>query len=511
MIRRQLHHKGRRLSRKGFEFLQNHTGNQYRAHTDKERGNCHQGRISEYSPGKKSDNRHFCSAGNKAGGHYRNLPVPLLLNGPGSQNSRHTTAGGYQHGNDALSGQAEPPQNPIHNKGHPGHIAHILQDAQKQTQNQNLRNKSKYSAYARQNAVHNQAVQPSAYAEARENPVQETGNPLSKQHIVCPVRADCADRERETAHSNGIHQEHDAHKNRQCQNPVCYDPVNPVRQGHTVRRGFFLHCLFHHMTDIGIPLIRDNAFGIIIHLGFAFGNMLLKMRQQRWADPQLLLNHPVTFKQLDGIPAKIVGLHHPLNGFLNMCQSVFHAAGKNMRKRGAFSGFCQFHCPPGGFRPSLPFQRADLHRLAAKCLPQLHKVNGIPVFPDKVNHVHGNHHRIPKFDQLGGQVEVPLNIGPVNHIQDRVGMLLHQVCSGHYLLRRVGGKGVNSGEVLKDHMLEALQGALLLFNGHTGPVPHILIGAGQGIEQRGLSAVRISRQGDFNFHGKHPPIVISIC
>ena len=51
----------------------------------------------------------------------------------------------------------------------------------------------------------------------------------------------------------------------------------------------------------------------------------------------------------------------------------------------------------------------------------------------------------------------------------------------------------------------ALQLALLLFHRDAGPVAHVLVGAGQGIEQGGLTAVRVARQRDLNGHEKVPP------
>ena len=43
--------------------------------------------------------------------------------------------------------------------------------------------------------------------------------------------------------------------------------------------------------------------------------------------------------------------------------------------------------------------------------------------------------------------------------------------------------------------------ALFLFYGHAGPVAHILVGAGQSVEQGGFAAVGIARQGNFPLTG----------
>ena len=45
--------------------------------------------------------------------------------------------------------------------------------------------------------------------------------------------------------------------------------------------------------------------------------------------------------------------------------------------------------------------------------------------------------------------------------------------------RRIMDMGVDTGQVLDHHVLAALQAALLLLHGDTGPVAHILAGAGE--------------------------------
>ena len=110
------------------------------------------------------------------------------------------------------------------------------------------------------------------------------------------------------------------------------------------------------------------------------------------------------------------------------------------------------------------------------------------------------HHRQPQLDQLGGEVQVPFDVGAVHDVQDGVRLFMDQIIPGHHFLQCVGGQGVDAGQVLNDHIPVALEPALLLFHGNAGPVAYILIGAGQGVEQRGLAAVRVAGQCDLDVH-----------
>ena len=74
--------------------------------------------------------------------------------------------------------------------------------------------------------------------------------------------------------------------------------------------------------------------------------------------------------------------------------------------------------------------------------------------------------------------------------------LFNQVVPGHGLLQGVGGQRIDAGQVSDGDLAVLFQLALFFLHGDTGPVAHILVGAGQGVEQRGLAAVGVARQGN---------------
>ena len=75
-----------------------------------------------------------------------------------------------------------------------------------------------------------------------------------------------------------------------------------------------------------------------------------------------------------------------------------------------------------------------------------------------------------QLDELSGQVQVALDVGTINDVQDGIGLLLDQVSTGDDFFQSVRRQGVDTGQVLDDDILLALQLAFLLFDGNAGPV-----------------------------------------
>ena len=84
----------------------------------------------------------------------------------------------------------------------------------------------------------------------------------------------------------------------------------------------------------------------------------------------------------------------------------------------------------GGCLGALALQGADLHRLTAQLCAQLLQVDLIAVLAHQIDHVHSHDHRDAQLDQLGGQVEVALDVGAIDDVQDGVGLLLDQISTG---------------------------------------------------------------------------------
>ena len=64
----------------------------------------------------------------------------------------------------------------------------------------------------------------------------------------------------------------------------------------------------------------------------------------------------------------------------------------------------------------------------------------------------------------------------------------------------VGRERVHAGQVGDDHLLIGAVAALLLLNGHSGPVSHVLVRAGQIVEHGRLAAIGVAGKGNVDSH-----------
>ena len=159
-----------------------------------------------------------------------------------------------------------------------------------------------------------------------------------------------------------------------------------------------------------------------------------------------------------------------------------------------------------GFHDAGALQSGDLNDRAAQLAGEFLDVDLVAVLLDDVHHVDGHDHRDAELGQLRGEVEVPLQVGAVDDVQNRIGTLRDQVVPGDDLFECVGGQRINTGKVHDDDVVMLLQLAFLLFDRDAGPVADELVRAGQRIEQRGFTAVRVARKGNFDlfFHLSAP-------
>ena len=290
----QLHDEGGGLPGKGFELFQHDAGDHHGGDADEEGRGGDQGRASEHRPGEQADDGHFGPAGDEAGGHDGHLPVPVLLDGPGGHDAGDAAAGGHQHGDEALAGEAKAAEDTVHDESDTGHVAHVLQDSQQKEQHQHLRHEAQHRAHAGHDAVLDQAVEPAAlgHAQSAQNGVKQAGDHLAEEVVVGPVGAPGADADapllsreqtcRGSTHSDGIDQEHDQGEDGQCQNPVGDDLVDFVGDGEAVPGGFLPHRAGYHSVDVSVPLIGDDALGVIVQLSLASSTVILSIGISRF-------------------------------------------------------------------------------------------------------------------------------------------------------------------------------------------------------------------------------------
>ncbi len=114
-----------------------------------------------------------------------------------------------------------------------------------------------------------------------------------------------------------------------------------------------------------------------------------------------------------------------------------------------------------------------------------------------VEHVQRHDAGDAQLQQLQRQVEVALQVGGVDHVDQQIGVAAQNVVAGDLLIERGllrdGGEGVGAGQIDQPHVgLRGGEMAFFAFDRHARPVADPLACAGQLVEQRGFAGVRVT-------------------
>ena len=90
--------------------------------------------------------------------------------------------------------------------------------------------------------------------------------------------------------------------------------------------------------------------------------------------------------------------------------------------------------------------------------------------------------------------QLALDVRGVHDVDDAVRLLVQYVIPRDDLLLGIGTQGVDTRQVHHGALLVLPYLSGFLVHRHAGEIPHVLVGAGQSIEQRSLAAVLVSNQ-----------------
>ena len=235
---------------------------------------------------------------------------------------------------------------------------------------------------------------------------------------------------------------------------------------------------FDHLRNIHIPFIGDDAFRVVVQFFFCGGDIGFNMLHGFRRNLQLLQHLVVPFKHLDGIPALLFFRQVMDNRFFNVREGMFHRPGEGVLRNG-FPGFGGLNRGLRRFPDAGTLQGGNLNDPASQPVGKVCRIQFVAVFPDHVHHIDRDHYRNPQLRQLGGQVKIPFQVGPVNNVQDCVRTLVDQVIPGDNLFQRIGGQAVNPGQVGNRNSVVLFQFPFFFFHGDARPVSDKLVGAGQ--------------------------------
>ena len=250
------------------------------------------------------------------------------------------------------------------------------------------------------------------------------------------------------------------------------------------------------MLHVGVALVGDDRLGVVVQLLLAVLHVLVHVRERVRVERELREDLLVALEHLDRVPADLRLRDELLDRLLDVRERVLDAAREDVRRLAGLVCARRLDRGVGRLADALALERGDLDDLAAELLRELAQVDPVAVLADDVDHVHRHDDRDAERHQLGGEVEVALDVRAIDDVEDRVRLLLHEVFARDDLLQRIRRERVDAGQVLDDDVPVALQAAVLLLDRHAWPVADVLVRAGERIEQRRLAAVRVPRERD---------------
>ena len=133
-----------------------------------------------------------------------------------------------------------------------------------------------------------------------------------------------------------------------------------------------------------------------------------------------------------------------LNDVPDSRPALIMTPGSNFNCAGAVYIFCQILYP-------LPRHGNGGDNRHPQHIAELLKVNMYSQVLDIVPHIEGYYHRDALFQKLQGQVEVPFQIGGVNHIDNHITDFKH--LEGHFFCFRSGFECISAGDINNRHRL----------------------------------------------------------
>ncbi len=141
------------------------------------------------------------------------------------------------------------------------------------------------------------------------------------------------------------------------------------------------------------------------------------------------------------------------------------------------------------------FRRGDGDHRHAELGLHAVDIHAAAVGGDLVHHVERNDHGDAHFQKLHGQIEVALNVGGVDNVDDGLGLFLENEVARDDLFAGIGGHGVDAGQVRDQGIGVLADLAVLAVDGDAGEIANVLVRAGELVEQRGLAAVLVAHKG----------------
>ena len=404
----------------------------------------------------------------------------------------------------------------IHDEGRAGHISRILQQRNEEIQQQDVRQEDKHTADSADDAVYRQILQPSVRHYHGNEGTELGHDPLYPLHRILSYH-ECAAEYQIQKHK----------EQRKGQPLICHEGIYPVRQ--RVPSAFSLIrlvCFRYRSLDEGVFCVHEGRLhGIVenalypavfleagsddlVPVGQAFHHLLyllvtLEILDRKISCRVLIADGGIELDELLYAAYRLFQFGSVID--MDMSCDMRIAVLINLNDRIEKSGQSVARTA---------YRRNDRH---TEKITQLLDIQLITLCLKLVIHIQGHHHTKVHVDQLCRKVEIALKVGCIHDIHDDIRHLLDEILTDIEFFRTIGRKRICARQIDQQELISAvLECTFLRIDCDAAVVAHMLMTSRRHIEERGLSAVRITHKSDPNdlsalgSEGRHLPFEVGL-
>ena len=449
---------------------------------------------------KKRVDRQLCGAAHERRQQNGHLAVTFARQGTRRHDGGNRASEADQQRDDAAAGQAEFSQKFVHDEGHPGNVAAVFQHGKEEEHRHDDRQKAQHASDALKDPVDDQAVKHLVHAGGSQCAVHDAGQGFNPhcEKILKPGADHIEGQVKDQSH----HADENGNRGIFARQDLVDLPASRMLAVFTR----FFDTGIADLCNKGKPHIGDGCTAVQPALFFhlerdVFQRFPLVVVQAEPVDDQpVALNrlaggkthrNPSRFRvvlnQVDHrveaavygaavlvliteiLPLGLFLILRDMDGMIHQFLDALVLGGGNRHDRHAQHGFHRVH------------------------------VHSTAVFGHFIHHVQRHHDGNVHFQQLHGQVHVSLNIGDVDNVDDPLRLLLQHEVAGDQFLARIGGHGIDSGQIRDGRICPSQDCAVLAVNRHAREIAHMLFCARKLIEKRRLAAVLVANQSESQY------------
>ena len=124
-----------------------------------------------------------------------------------------------------------------------------------------------------------------------------------------------------------------------------------------------------------------------------------------------------------------------------------------------------------------------------------------------IHHIECDHHRPVHLKQLHRKIKAAFDTCDVNNVYNSIRLFVEHKIAGDHFLTRIRRHGIDARQIGDACICMPAYGTVLPVDCDSGEIAHMLVRAGQLVEECGLSAVLVSDQGK----GQHVAVRQRLC